>query len=107
MNFASDEWHADETVVKISGQKYYIWFIIDSEARFILSFQQAIQILVQNQIWFQLFNPFRLISLFFEAFDKFFLRFSRNVIEMNAVAADSDNQIRIFFGIIGRITQKL
>ena len=36
MNFDSDEWHADETVVKISGKKYYIWFIIDSETRFVL-----------------------------------------------------------------------
>lgn len=38
MNFDSDEWHADETVVKILGQKYYIWFIIDSETRFVLGF---------------------------------------------------------------------
>lgn len=38
MDFNSDEWHADETVVKISGKKYYIWFIIDSETRFILGF---------------------------------------------------------------------
>lgn len=38
LNFNSDEWHADETVVKISGQKYYIWFIIDSETRFVLGF---------------------------------------------------------------------
>ena len=38
MNFNSDEWHADETVVKISGEKYYIWFIIDSETRFVLGF---------------------------------------------------------------------
>ena len=35
MNFDSDEWHADETVVKILGKKYYIWFIIDSESRFV------------------------------------------------------------------------
>jgi transposase-like protein len=28
MDFNSDEWHADETVVKIAGKKYYIWFII-------------------------------------------------------------------------------
>ena len=34
----SDEWHADETVVKIAGQKHYIWFIIDSETRFIIGF---------------------------------------------------------------------
>lgn len=38
MNFNSDEWHADETVVKILGKKYYIWFIIDSETRFVLGF---------------------------------------------------------------------
>jgi transposase-like protein len=38
MNFDSDEWHADETVVKIMGKKYYIWFIIDSETRFVLGF---------------------------------------------------------------------
>jgi len=38
LNFDSDEWHADETTVKISGKKYYIWFIIDSEIRFVLGF---------------------------------------------------------------------
>lgn len=34
----SDEWHVDETVVKIQGQKYYIWVMIDSETRYILDF---------------------------------------------------------------------
>lgn len=38
LNFNSDEWHADETVVKILGKKYYIWFIVDSETRFVLGF---------------------------------------------------------------------
>ena len=38
LDFSSDEWHADETVVKISGVKHYIWFIIDSETRFVLGF---------------------------------------------------------------------
>jgi len=38
MNFNSDEWHTDETVVKIKGKKYYIWFIVDSETRFVLGF---------------------------------------------------------------------
>jgi len=38
LNFNSDEWHVDETVVKIAGKKYYLWFVIDSEARFILGF---------------------------------------------------------------------
>lgn len=33
----SDEWHADETVVKIKGQKHYLWICIDSETRFITS----------------------------------------------------------------------
>ena len=36
LNF--DEWHADETVVKIAGVKHYIWFIIDSETRFVIGF---------------------------------------------------------------------
>ena len=27
LNFNSDEWHADETVVKIQGEKYYLWLI--------------------------------------------------------------------------------
>lgn len=38
LDFNSDEWHADETVIKIQGVKHYIWFIIDSETRFILGF---------------------------------------------------------------------
>jgi transposase-like protein/DNA-directed RNA polymerase subunit RPC12/RpoP len=38
LDFSSDEWHADETVVKINGIKHYIWFIIDSETRFVLGF---------------------------------------------------------------------
>jgi len=38
LDFNSDEWHSDETVVKINGVKHYIWFIVDSETRFILGF---------------------------------------------------------------------
>jgi transposase-like protein/rubredoxin len=38
LDFNSDEWHTDETVVKIAGVKYYIWFVIDSETRFIVGF---------------------------------------------------------------------
>lgn len=38
LNFNSDEWHADETVVKIQGRKYYLWLILDSETRFVLGF---------------------------------------------------------------------
>lgn len=33
----SDEWHADETIVKIAGEKFYLWVCIDSETRFVLS----------------------------------------------------------------------
>lgn len=38
LNFNSDEWHTDETVVKIQGEKYYLWLILDSETRFVLGF---------------------------------------------------------------------
>lgn len=38
INLDSDEWHADETVIKIKGEKYYVWFIIDSETRFIVGY---------------------------------------------------------------------
>lgn len=34
----SDEWHADETVVKICGIKHYLWILLDSETRVIISF---------------------------------------------------------------------
>ena len=34
----SDDWHADETVVFINGERYYLWLAIDSETRFILAF---------------------------------------------------------------------
>lgn len=38
INLNSDEWHADETIVKINGRKYFLWFVIDSETRFVISF---------------------------------------------------------------------
>ena len=34
---SSDEWHVDETVIKISGKRYYIWTLIDSETRFVIN----------------------------------------------------------------------
>ena len=34
----SDEWHVDETVVFINGIRHYIWFVIDSETRFVISY---------------------------------------------------------------------
>ena len=33
----SDEWHADETIVKINDKKHYLWVCIDSETRFVTS----------------------------------------------------------------------
>lgn len=38
LNLESDDWHADETVVFIGGQRYYLWLAIDSETRFVLAF---------------------------------------------------------------------
>jgi len=38
LDFNSDEWHTDETVVKIAGVKHYIWFVVDSETRFVIGF---------------------------------------------------------------------
>ena len=38
MDLNSDEWHTDETVVKIAGSKHYLWFVVDSETRFIIGF---------------------------------------------------------------------
>lgn len=38
LNLNSDEWHTDETVVKVAGVRHYLWFIIDSETRFIIGF---------------------------------------------------------------------
>lgn len=38
LNLASDEWHADETFIKIKGVTYYLWILLDSETRFVISF---------------------------------------------------------------------
>lgn len=38
LDFSSDEWHMDETVVKIAGKKHYLWLIVDSETRFVIGF---------------------------------------------------------------------
>jgi len=38
LDLNSDEWHTDETVVKINGLKHYLWFVVDSETRFIVGF---------------------------------------------------------------------
>ena len=38
LNLESDDWHADETVIFIGSQRYYLWLAIDSETRFVLAF---------------------------------------------------------------------
>lgn len=38
LDLNSDEWHADETVVKVNGVKHYLWFVVDSETRFVVAF---------------------------------------------------------------------
>lgn len=42
LDLNSDEWHADETVVKIAGVKYYLWFVIDSETRFVIGYHLSL-----------------------------------------------------------------
>ena len=41
LNLNSDEWHGDETYVKINGVQYYLWFVIDAETRFVVGFNLA------------------------------------------------------------------
>lgn len=38
LNLQSDDWYADETVVFINVERYYLWLAIDSETRFIIAF---------------------------------------------------------------------
>ena len=38
LNLNSDEWHADETVIKVAGVKHYLWLVVDSETRFVIGF---------------------------------------------------------------------
>ena len=37
-NLQSDEWHADETYIKINGIKHYLWILLDSETRVVIAF---------------------------------------------------------------------
>lgn len=38
LDLSSDEWHGDETYVKIAGVNYYLWFVVDSETRFVIGY---------------------------------------------------------------------
>lgn len=38
LDLKSDTWHADETFLKINGVEHYLWILIDSETRFVISF---------------------------------------------------------------------
>lgn len=37
-NLQSDEWHADETFIKIRGVTHYLWILLDSETRVVIAF---------------------------------------------------------------------
>ena len=37
-NLQSDEWHADETYIKIKGQQHLLWILMDSETRVVIAF---------------------------------------------------------------------
>lgn len=57
LDLNSDEWHADETVVKVAGVKHYLWFVVDSETRFVIGYHlsphrdspQAVSVLHEAQ----------------------------------------------------------
>ena len=38
LNLNSDTWHIDETFIKINGIEHYLWILIESETRFVISF---------------------------------------------------------------------
>ena len=46
----SDEWHADETVVKIAGVKHYLWFVVDAETRFVIGYHLSAHRTSQNAV---------------------------------------------------------
>ena len=37
-NLQSDEWHVDETYIKVKGQKHSLWILLDSETRVVIAF---------------------------------------------------------------------
>ncbi len=37
-NLQSDEWHVDETYIKIKGQQHLLWILLDSETRVVIAF---------------------------------------------------------------------
>ena len=67
LNLDSDERHTDETVVKIAGVKHYIWFVIDSETRFVVAliYYQLQQRSLPRIIRVPKFEKAVLLSLFF------------------------------------------
>ncbi len=36
-NLTSDDWHADETFIKLNGKDIYLWVLLDSETRVVIS----------------------------------------------------------------------
>ena len=37
-NLQSDEWHVDETYIKVKEQKHFLWIRFDSETRVVIAF---------------------------------------------------------------------
>ena len=37
-NLQYDEWHADETYIKIKGIRHYLWILLDSKTRVVIAF---------------------------------------------------------------------
>lgn len=37
-NLQSDEWHIDETYIKVKGQRHSVWVLLDSETRVVIAF---------------------------------------------------------------------
>ena len=63
MNFNSDEWHADETIIKINGKKHYVWFIIDSETHVLSSVFIYLLTVILLKLFLCLAMPLILVSL--------------------------------------------
>lgn len=98
LDFNSDEWHADETVVKINGVKHYIWFIIDSETRFVLGFHlspyrnspQAFTLFHSVQ---HLGKPHSIVSDRYAAYNRSVKAFGAKHIRVPSFKADISNNL--------------
>ena len=103
LNLQSDDWHADETVVFINGERYYLWLAIDSETRFILAFHPSIYKIKNKNILIGIYY----IVLCFLLLDPLYMSILSKFIggggDLNGIITGlktSDIPFRIIFGII-------